>query len=289
VAAIPNSGGARYAPGGMVRALMRLVVFGSLVAAGWLLGSGISHADEDPGQPGTGLIHVLNMASVNGGSGDQFGGLPSVEPVVKRMPVVKRVLPSAPVPRPSVQPPVKVSLLRPVVDAVSTPNPLAKGLIPVARPLSELAPHHAAAPSPAHADQPATLRPTAPAVAAPTVVAPGVAAEARTPVVPVLTPLRHTLPAVLCSPDQHPADSAPALLTIKDSPGAPIPASPPGSTTSPCTIGGTGSGASTKNAPDATVRDGWMTENLTQPRGLLSRDTNDLPRSLSPQPSTSPD
>ena len=52
MAAIPNAGGARCVPRGMLRALpwaalLRVAVLGGLVVAGWLLGSGIGQAQEE--------------------------------------------------------------------------------------------------------------------------------------------------------------------------------------------------------------------------------------------------
>ena len=288
MAAIPNAGGARYAPRGVMRALVRLMVLGGLVTAGWLLGSGISHADEDSGQPGAGLIHIANAASTIGGSGDQFG-VPSVEPTVKRARVVKKILSGASAPRLSVQPPVKLNILHPVlhpvVDAVGVPKPLVKALVPVAQPLSGPAPHRIAVQSPAQPDRPTATPSKASAVAVPIA-----AAATRIPAVPVLFPVRHAAPTVaLCSPAQHAVDPVPVQPALSDGPVTPIPASPPGSTTSPCMIGGSGGGPTTKNISDVAVREGWTTGNLAQPDGLLSRDTSDLPRSLSVQPSTSPD
>ena len=63
VAANPEAGGARYALPGVMRALLRAVVLSGLVAVGWLLGSGLSHADEDSGWPGVGQIHVVSAGS----------------------------------------------------------------------------------------------------------------------------------------------------------------------------------------------------------------------------------
>lgn len=276
MAAIPDTGGAGYAPGGVTRALVRLVVLGALVTVGWLLGSGTSHADEDLGQPGTGLIHVINTAaSSDDRSGDQLGMPPSVRPTVKN------VLSSASVPRLSAQPPVKVRILRPIVNAVDVTKPLTQALTPVSRPLAGTAPQPTAAQSRVSTDQPAT----APAVAAavPTPAVP-------TPAGPVHSAVRDAVPAgALGAPAQPAADTMTVPVAIGDGPVAPMPASPPGSTTSPCVIGGTGGGTSAKGASDVAVRDGWAMGSLVQPHGLRVGDTSDLPRSLSAQPSTSPD
>jgi hypothetical protein len=195
------------------------------------------------------------------------------------------VLPSASAPWLSVRPPVKAGILRPIVNAVGVPKPLASALTPVSLPLSKPAARRAAVQSPAQADRPATVLLRAPAGAAP-----AGAATARTPAAPVPAPARHAAPAVaLCSPAQPAAHPLPVQPAIGDGPVAPMPASPPGSATSPCMISGTGGGTGTGNALDVAVGDGWPMGNLTQPAGLRSRDTSGLPRSLSAEPSTSPD
>lgn len=286
MAAIPNAGGARYAPRGVMRALVRLLVLGGLVAAGWLLGSGISYADEDLGQPSTGLIHLLS-SSIDGSSGDQFGVSPSVGPIVKK------VLSRTSVPRLSVRPPAKAGILQSAVNAVnavSGSKPLTKVLTPVVRPLYGPTPYRAAVQPPVHADSASSVLPSPPAVRAP-----AAAPAAPTPAVVGSTPKRTATPVVaLCShAEDSPAEvpTGPALVPIStgDGPVAPPPASPPGGTPSSCTIGGSGGGTSTKNTTDVAVRDGWTMADLVQQPDLHSRDTSDLPRSLSAQPSTSPD
>lgn len=274
MAAIPDTGGAGYAPRGVMcarvtRALVRLAVLGALVTVGWLLGSGTSHADEDLGQPGTGLIHVLNTtASSDEGSGDQLGIPHSLRPTVKN------VLSSASAARLSAQPPVKVRILRPIVNAVDVTKPLTQALTPVSQPLAGTAPQPTAAQSPVPADQ----------------LAPALAIAAPIPAAPVHTAVRDAAPAVALSAPAHPAaDPMTVPVAIGDGPVAPMPASPPGSTTSPCVIGGTGGGTSAKGASDVAVRDGWAMGSLVQPHGLRAGDTSDLPGSLSAQPSTSPD
>ncbi len=277
MAAIPDTGGAGYAPRGVMRALLRLVVLGALVTVGWLLGSGTGHADDDLGQPGTGLIHVITTAAASDDrSGDLLGAPPSVRQAVKN------VLSNASVPRPTVQPPVQVRILRPVVNAVSVAKPLAQVLTPASRPLSGAAPQHPVAPqrpvaqSPGPADQPAT--------------APSVTAAAPTPATSVRPAVHDAAPAVaLGAPAEPAADPMAVPVAIGDGPVAPMPASPPGGTTSPCMIGGSGGSTSAKGASDVAVRDGWAMGSLLPPHGLRARDTSDLPGSLSAQPSTSPD
>ncbi|MDT7712553.1 MAG: hypothetical protein QOG46_1242 [Pseudonocardiales bacterium] len=274
MAAIPNAGGARYAPRVVVRALLRAVLLGGLVAVGWLLGSGISYADEDLGQPSPGLSHVANAVPFDDGSDDGFGTPAAVEPIVKQ------VLSTAAVPRLPVQPPVQVSILRPIVKAVGIAKPLDQ-VLPVSRPLSgpdqHTAParHIAAIPPPAQAEKPATVSP-----------APAVAGQGAAP---ASAPTLHTKPAMLHSLAQPAAESMTLRPALGDGPVSPMPANPLGSTTSLCTIGGAGGSASSKNGSEVAVHDGWLTDGLTQPYGPLERDTSGLPRSLSVRPSTSPD
>lgn len=281
MAAIPNAGGAKYAPHGVLRALMRLVVLGALVAAGWLLSAGTGHADEDLGLPGAGLTHLVNPGSADDSSGDQFGVPSSVGPVVKQ------VLSRPSVPQPSVQPPVKVGILQPALNAVSGSKPLTKVLIPVLRPVSGPTPHRAAGQPAVPVDRPAAILPSSPSATAPAVTA------APTPAVPALAPVRTATPLVaqLSHAENSPAKVAPApvLTSSSESPVAPLPASPLGNTPSSCMTGGSGGGTGTKNTTDVAVRDGWTMEDLVPQRDLHSCDTRDVPRSLSAQPSTSPD
>lgn len=277
MAAIPNAGGARYAPRGVVRALLRVVLLGGLVVVGWLLGSGISYADEDLGQPSPGLIHVANAVPFDDGSDDGFGTPAAVEPIVKK------VLSTAATPRLPVQPPAQVSILRPIVKAVGIAKPLDQAL-PVSRPLSGPAQHSAPArqmatmPPSTKADRSATVSP-----AVLTVAAQGAASA------PASAPAVHAKPAMVYSPAQLAAEPMILRPALGDGPVSPMPGNPLESTASLCTIGGAGGGAGSKNGPDVAVHDSWLTDGLTQPYGLLERDTSGLPRSLSVQPSTSPD
>jgi len=299
VAAIPATGGASYAPRGVMRVFLRLLVLGGLIAAGWLLGSGTSHADDDRDQPGTRLTQLINIASADDPSGDRVGVSPSVGPVVKK------VLSRSAVPQLSARPPLKVVIPQPIVKAVGVSKPPATVLAPVVRPLSAPVLDRATvldrvvvlnrdtAQPPAQPDRFASVL-SAPAAPAPT------AAPVRTTAVPALTPAPQPKPIVaLCSLAESPragaspaeiaADPTPEQTIIGSAPGAPIPASPPGSTTSPCMIGGSGGGTGTKNTSDIAVRDGGPLGNLSHWRALHSPRTTDLPPSLSAQPSTSPD
>lgn len=274
MAANPDAGGARYALRGVTRALLRAAVLSGLVVVGWLLGSGLSHADEDPGLPGSGLIHVINA-----GSSDAD---PSASYVVHS--TVARVLPAASAPRLAVQPAEKVGILRPIMHAVGSAKPLTDALGPVPRPLAGPAPHKAL-------PHKVPMRSAAPAqkVAPVSPAAPTIAPAAAAPT-PVVTPVRHATPTVVpCSPAVTATQAVPAQPLLRNGPVNPAPASPPGGTSSPCVIGSTSGGASTKNAPDFTVHDSWATGSLAQPDGSLQLSGSDLPRSLSAKPSTSPD
>jgi hypothetical protein len=278
VAAIPDAGGAQRAPRGMMRALFRVVVLGGLVVAAWLLGSGTGHADEDPGQPDTGLIRLVGAASSEGAapSDGESGGRLGVPPTVES--TLRRVLSAAPAPRLSVQPPVKVGILKPIVNAVRVPRLPTPVLAPVSRSLSAPTQHGAALRSQAPAEKTATVAPATPAVRA---------AAATTP---VLITVGHAPPTVPACAAAHPVAAPVAGPSVIDSdPVAPVPVSPPGSTTSPCLISSSGGGASTKSAPDLAVNNSWATAAPAPMPRLLYLGASDLPRSLAPQPSTSPD
>lgn len=292
MAAIPDTGGARYAPRGVMRALLRLLVLGGLLAAGWLLGSATSYADDDLWQPGTRPFHLVNVTEADDSADDQFraGDQFGVSPPVGS--AVKRVLSTTSTPGLTAQPPVQVGILRPVVKAVSVAKPLTKVLTPVVRPRSGPAPYRAATPPPAQPDRVASVLPTAPAVPAQSQVHQSPAHQASSLI--ALCSRAEGAHAAATSPAEDLAAEAAAdpgsLQTVSGgSPVTPIPAGLPGSTMSPCTIGGSGGGTSGKNPVDVAVRDGWTMGNLSRPHDRRPLDTSDLPRSLSEQPSTSPD
>lgn len=278
MAASPDAGGARYALCGALRALLRVVILGALVVVGWLLGAGLSHADDDPGLPGAGLISAVNARSADGPSTAGFGvGVPHAAGSF-----VEKALSTAAAPRLAVQPAEKVSILRPVVHAVGSAKPLIDVLAPLPRPLSSPAPHSTVVRSAAPADKVVPVPPAAPTIA------PAAGAPAVTTAIP--TPVRHVTPtAVLCSPAVSAARPVPAQPPLRDGPVNPAPESPPGSTSSPCILGSASSGASTKTAPDFAVHESGATSNLRQPDGSLRFGGSDLPQSLAVQPSTSPD
>lgn len=272
MAANPEAGGARYALRGVMRALLRAVVISGLVAVGWLVGSGLSHADEDPGSPGAGLIHVINAGSDAEPSAGMVG-----RPTAGS--IVERVLSNAPAPRLPVQPTEKIGVLRPIVHAVGSAESVTAVLTPLPRPLSAPAPLETAARSAAPAAEVAPVSPPAPAIA-PAVPAPA----------PALTPVRHAAPAaVLCSTTVTAVQSAPAQPPLSGGPVDPAPPSPSGTTSSTCIIGSTSGGSSTKNASDFAMHHSGATGNVAQSDGPLLLSGSDLPRSLAVKPSTSPD
>jgi hypothetical protein len=275
VAANPEAGGASYALRGVMRALLRALVVGGLVAVGWLLGSGLSHADEDPGLPGVGQIHVISAGSDAEPSAGIVG-----HPLAGS--IVERVVSAASSPRLPVQPIEKISVLRPIVHAVGTAKPLSDVLRPLPHLLSAPAPHGTVVRSAGPAVKVAPMSPPAPALTSAVAAA---AAPDR-----ALTSTRHATPTVTpCSTTATEAQSVPTQIALSKDPVNPAPASPPGSTSSPCMIGSTSSGSNTKNAPDFATHDSWTTGNLTQPDGPPLLSGSDLPPSLALKPSTAPD
>ncbi|HJT02332.1 MAG TPA: hypothetical protein VJ757_01695 [Pseudonocardiaceae bacterium] len=273
VAANPEAGGARYALHGVMRALLRAVVISGLVAVGWLLGSGLSHADEDPGWPGVGQIHLVDAGS-DADPGAGIVGRPTTGSIVDR------VLSDAPAPRLAAPPIKKIGILRPVVHAVGSLKPVTAVLTPLPRTLSAPAPHSAAVrTTAAPAATVAPMSPPAPAITPP------VAAPAS-----ALTPVRHVAPAAVLPPKTvAAAQSAPTQPPLGAAPVDPAPPSPLGTTSSMCIIGTTSGGPSTKNASDFALHDSGATGNLAQSDDPLLLSGSDLPRSLAVKPSTSPD
>jgi hypothetical protein len=284
VVAIPDTGGATYAPRGVMRALLRVVVLGGLVIAGWLLGSGISHADEHLGLPTTGVVQRWNPAPSDDGSGGQFGMPPIVVP-----PTPTRMLSTVSVQLPLALTPVTAGVLKPIANGVTAPKPLAKALAQISRPISVMQ-HATPIRSQAPGYQPATA-PPAPSVRAVPARAPALAPLPST----VLTTLAHAQPtAPVFTIAAAPAESFAGQSTLSALPGqgnpaSPIPANLPETTTAPCMIGGASGGAGTKSAPDFAVNDNWTAARLAPMHHLLHLNASDLPRSPATQPSTSPD
>jgi len=278
VAAIPDAGGARYAPRGVVRALLRFVLLAGLVIAGWLLGSGVGHANEDQAQPGIGFGQLANdpvdiAASSDGGSGTQPGLPPMVASSMHS--VLSRAVPRLPV-----QP---VDVLRPVVRAVAVPRPLTHVLATVSRPISASPQHGAGIRSQQPVHELAAVPPTAPVVRA-------AAATVPAPATTSAPAVGHAQPRVpACASAASAAIPAAEELAFGGEPASPIPASPPDSSTAPCMIGSASGGGGTKGSPDLAVTENGTDAGLVSTHRLGYLSGSDYPRSAAEQPSTSPD
>nr|MDQ2883405.1 hypothetical protein [Actinomycetota bacterium] len=252
MATIPDAGGARYAPRGVVRALLRFVVLSSLVIVGWLLGSGVGHATEDLGQPSTGSVRLAGdpgdiAGPSDGGSDAQFGLPPAVASTVKG------ALSQTSIPRLSVQPVdvlKHVDVVKPVVRAVTVPRPLTHVLSAVSRPMSAPAQHSAGARSPEPAHLLAAVPPAAPTVQAAAVTAPAPARAVTSVPATAGRTLPHAPVCAAAAPAEHPRAED---LAVGGDPGAPVPTSPPDSSTSLCMIGSAAGGGGTKGSPDLAV------------------------------------
>jgi hypothetical protein len=297
VAAIPGTGSAQCARHGVVRVLSRAVVLGGMVVAGWLLGSGIGLANEDPGQPGTDVVQLAShpgeeSAQAEGGSDGQLGVPPTLGSAITRVcSAVSR-------PGPSDPPPVQLSVLRHLANAMGNPKPLAQVLNPRVLNPRVLVPRvsvprllvtHSRPGKPgagirsrAPAEEPATAPRAEPAGRSAAATAPLTTLEpsavpATVDHAPLAVPLRAA-----------PAERSAGWPAFGDDPATPVPASPPASTPF-CMISSTGSGAVTKNAPDITTNDSWATAEAALMYRLRQLAASDLPRSAATQPSTSPD
>ncbi len=280
MATIPDAGGARYAPRGVMRALLRFVVLAGLVIAGWLLGSGVGHANENLGQPGVGLGQLASdpvdiAASSDGGSGTQAGLPPMVASAMHS------VLSHASVPRLSVQP---VDVLKPVVRAVAVPRPLTQVLTTVSRPMSAPTQHSAGIRSQQPAHELAAVPRTAPVVRPASATTP---AATSAPAVAAHAPPH----APACAPAANPRDTALAsdVLALGRDPASPIPTSPPDSSTASCMIGSASGGGGTKGSPDLAATESGTNAGMASTHRLGYLSGSDLPRSAAEQPSTSPD
>lgn len=287
MATIPDAGGAKYAPCGVVRALLRFAVLSGLVIAGWLLGSGVGHANEDLGQPVTGVVRLASdPGDIAGpsasGSDAQFGLPPAVASTVKN------ALSQASVPRLPARP-VDVlkpaDVLKPVVRAVGVPRPLTHVLATVSRPMSAPAQHSAGtrAQEPAHLL--AAVPPAAPAVRAAAAMAAPAPAVTAVSTTAGYTP-SHASACAFAAPAEHPRAEE---LVLSGDPVAPMPTSPPDSATAPCMIGGAAGGGGTKGSPDLAVNESWTNAGLASTHRLGYLSASDLPRSPAEQPSASPD
>ncbi len=285
MAAIPDAGGARCAPRGvlcalLLGALLRVAVVGGLATAGWLLGSGIGQAHEDLvhqdlvhqdlAQQHNSMVRLVAFPSPD----DDSDGLLSVPPTVKSTVTgVLRAVPRLPVRPPKV--PVLTPVLAPVSKLVAPARPVAKKVEPQAT-------NH----------KPAVIAPPPAASAEPVV-------PATTVVRPAPVHLMHNAPAAapVCAAaypvagpvaDQF-AVPAGKPSTLGSGPPAPAPADPFGTTTAPCPSGSTGGGAVTSSGSPVTVSDGWSGMDLASTYCRLCADASGTPRAAAQRPSTSPD
>lgn len=268
MAAIPDAGSARCAPRRvMTRALLRVALLGGLVIAGWLLGSGTSLADEDPGHKNlveyTGLSGLVKASSPDGEFSGPLGAPPAVEPTLQGMTRAA---------------PVHVPVVTPVLARVSE-----LVAAPVVEPVATLATHAPAATPRAAVDKP-TPAPLAPVpLAGPAVQAGPAPAHASSTVDEVASA---TQVSTIARPVASQFAGPPAL---GGAPAAPVPASPPGTTTTACPVGSSGGGTTTaKGAHFATLGDRWAMADLT-PRHRLHTSSGSIPRSAAEQPTSSPD
>ncbi len=285
MAASTNAGDARRAPLGVARALSRVIVLGSLVITGWLLGSGIGLASEAPGSSGPGPVQLASDPGSGAARSDDGPGGQRGTPPTGTSPVVTLRSTLSLLSRPT-QPPVRLSVVQPVVQTVVQPRvqPVVNNLNPLnaLATLSGPAKYGAGIRSQAPANGPVTIPPAEPPVrvAAATALAPTFGAAT------VLTTVGHPAPVRATAPTTEPFAGQ---LALGNDPAGPIPASPPATTTSPCMTGGTGGGAGTKNIPDLAVNGSWAKMILASTQHLLCLPTSDLPRSPAAQPTTSPD
>ncbi|MGH3984120.1 MAG: hypothetical protein ACRDST_15920 [Pseudonocardiaceae bacterium] len=291
MAAIPDAGGARYAPRGVLRALpwgallpgalLRVAVVGGLVIAGWLLGSGIGQAQEELVPQDLGrqdnIVRLVGFPLPD----DDSGGLPGAPAapltVTSTVASVQRAVP-VPVPRLPVRPP-QIPVLAPVLE-----------------PVSKLA-----APAPASRSHGQPQPKTKQVMVVPPPAAP---AEPTVPAATVVTPapvytVHNALPAAAACIAAHPvadpladqvADtSAGKPSALGSGPAAPAPASPFGTTTAPCPSGGSGGGGVTSSFQPVTMSDGLSGMDPASTYCLLCADLSGMPLAAAQRPSTSPD
>lgn len=285
MAAIPAAECASGAHRGVMRALCRVAVLSGLVIAGWLVGAGISHADEDPGGPRGGLSQVADATP----SGDGSTGSFDVGRMIKS--TVGAALAPNPMSRVPLHPPavnrgVLTPLHRPltaVMKSVSIPQRLTPVLTPVNRILPVPAQHSPAPQPPAPVGTPVA----APAPQAAPTVRPAI----EKPPAPVLIPDTRTGPRTItaCAPAPPAAQHAARPPALHDAYPAPDPSAPPDDPLVTCMIGSTGGSAGTRGAPDVTQAGSRMGTRLVPIHTLRYTGASDLPRSLAARPSTSPD
>jgi hypothetical protein len=283
VAAIPDAGGARCAPRGVLRALpwaalLRVAVLGGLVIAGWLLGSGISQAQQelapqDVRQQG----NIVQLAGFPLPDDDSAGALGATSASSTVKSTVTGVLRAVPVPRLPLRPP-QVPVLAPVLAPVSklaAPAPVTRSHAQ-SQPTTQ---HVMVGPPPAAPAEP-TVRPATVAPApVHTVYNASPAAATCIAAHPVADPLA----------DQVADPSVEKFSAPGSGPAAPAPASPFGTATAPCPSGGTGSGGVTGGAQPVTMSDGVFGMDPASTYCLRCADLSGMPLAAAQRPSTSPD
>ena len=284
MAAIPDAGGARCAPRGMLRALpwaalLRVAVLGGLVVAGWLLGSGIGQAQEeltsqDLGQQNN-AVELVGFSLPDDDSEGPLGAAPASSTVKS---TVTGVLRAVPVPRLPVRPP-QVPVLAPVLAPVSkvvSPAPVTRAHTqsqPTTKQVMAVPPPAAPAEPTVRA---ATVVPPSPMH---TVHSASPAAVACIVADPVADPLT----------DQVADPSVEKFSAPGSGPTAPAPASPFGTSTAPCPSGSTGSGGVNGSAHPVAISDGVSGMDSASTYCLRCADLSGMPLAAAQRPSTSPD
>ncbi|HEX2263925.1 MAG: hypothetical protein M3332_18360 [Actinomycetota bacterium] len=279
MAAIPDAGGARCAPRGVLRALpwaalLRVAVLGGLVIVGWLLGSGIGQAQEELAPQDLGQQdNIVQLAGFPLPDNDSQGPL-GAAPTVKS--AVKGVVHAVPVPRLPIQ---QVPVLAPVLAPVST----------LAAQATVIRPHTQSQPTTKQVMVvPPPAAPAEPTVRAATVVTPAPvhtvhsaspAAAACIAAHPVADPLA----------DQVADPSVAKFSALGNDPAAPAPVSPFGTTTAPCPSGSTGSGGAASSAQPVTMTDGVSGMDPASTYCMRCADLSGMPLAAAQRPSTSPD
>ncbi len=279
MAAIPDAGGAWGAPRAVtLRALLRVVVFGGLVIAGWLLGSGTALAHDDPGYENlaqyTGLFELVKTLPPDGGLGGPLGAPPTVESTVRSL------MRAAPVQRLAGRPPAHVPVVTPVLARVSE-----HVAAPVLGPVVRSAPHAPATTSGAAVDKPTPVPLTAVPLAGPVIGAGPGSAPASAAVQPTMGDVSSTTP-VSATPRPVASQFA-GPLALGGDPAAPVPTSPLGTTTAACPVGSSG-GGTTHSAHFVTLGDRWAMADVA-PRHRLHTSFCGIPRSAANHPTTTPD
>ncbi|MGH3896949.1 MAG: hypothetical protein ACRDTA_01595 [Pseudonocardiaceae bacterium] len=280
MAAIPDAGGAQCAHCGVLRALLlgallRVTVLGGLVIASWLLSSGVAQAHEDSSAfSGLSVVNEVRTTPLSpldaGDDDDGSDGLLGAAGTMRS--TVADVVRAVPALRSPVQP-AHVPVLTPVLE-------------PVSKLAAPAAPNSGNAPQP----HPAVHKPAA-LIAPAEPPAPVTAGAAPAPVhrmvsdAPSVTSVRvATHPVADPLTDRIASPSAPG-----SGPTAPVPPSPPATTTAPCVGGNAGGGSMTKGDPSVALSDECVTTGLAPTHYRLRAGADGITPSTAQQPSTSPD